>query len=1732
MPGPGSKKQSQRTKGNTKPSSSSEAAKLLAEAGTAPTGFIGFGTLSTPPAYVPASEGFDDGESSLDPDFRMVLRKVMKRDSTTKVKALQEVTALFREKDEELVKGVLPFWPRNYNKLANDVDYRVREAAQQALNALAIRMKKNLAPHLKSIMGCWLLSQCDTYPTVASAAQQAFQTAFPPAKQINAISFCKSEICEYLMDNLLKQTPLTLSDPKSTEKEDMENKYNRVLTSSLLAFRKLLTSLTSEQIQDLTGQLDQLLSDPKLWKHGKSSILSVRAGMFNFLAGVCQSCPDIANQHSKKISPYILHNLDEKDPVICPAVWEAALSLVNFVENCWKDISVEKAFWPKFRNFLANGCHGNACYVAADLLPFISKVPVGILGENNRFYEEFLSYFKQGLSKDQVQSSLSELSALTKAFMECSHFILKSCVKFKESSSFAKDVFLEQVYPVVQSSLVEEKSNLSKTSLYGMMGKLSTSIDMADIMDSYVGEFWTTLSDDVTVTMETMRDKSGIFFVDRLVHFVKCLVYPDVVVKTKSDTRVKFSTIGSKVEPSIQYSGNKVELTQSTKKFVEKLVLKSFGIAYHEKRKEYLHLFASLIELHPSETMLQEVISLCNEEKQSDQSNSSYFVFEICLPWLDQSQSSEENELNPEELISVLITFIPLLEKEDVLSLLIKLTQMLKSIRSFHCLFEKVLSAHRNRPGIKQWLGSQDLAVRLSDMAKSICHKSMQDSDMSEDEIQHGWNVITLVLSADGESVPQEAVETILATVLQSLKQIRDSPEAQKMDVAVRFVSIAMQSFFYHSKDCLRLPVATELLLMLFAISIERLNISEETASLAENAWNSGIGKVVKETGGLMHDGNVLSKAVEIVKCKLKHVQSFSGYDNLYGAVKRLLSAVKENLPCTDGNPNPVVASLMQQLYVITDVSAQTLNFTMVRRDLSYLDEPRVAGSSGVSMVSAMFTALYDAHLLYSNIEGASNTKTDEDVTECALTETEKDVLLLVIQTSSVLHIWTEEDRKTSSFPDVSMTTSQVNDLLTKIFQLVSIEDQKQLLTTALDSCTSKSYLWPLSLSTMLKYLSQNVEFTLSFDSLMDRCVELTEGCIQMLQACMAHLDIGSCTALSELMVARLLSCPKDAACSANGGFGALAVLNSSLRRTAKESLPDLLKAALSQIVTWRDEDPDLLLLDCRLSDVKPSHMLINTEMAVFLNTLVCQISRELSDKDWDFILCTTVSLIQTIEMSSSSILFSPLIENFVCAITELFAAIADCIQNKLPQAITVYPPNLKTEWDEFFSDSAYSVLLLVFHELIGSDEKSDPTKSKPSTITNGCRHLVLRSMGNALRYCPKQYLLDHKLPPCLRAEELSPLPDALQSLINHLCTYLTSTESSVQLTGFNLLLRVIPEVSQHYKDKDSTESKAEENTVRSPPQGMMDVMKASSLVVHDLVQDLPLGHTLGVAPHTEENRWCLSHLLVWEIVLQLFKNAPDELRQEYAGYLREHEYLDTVMFHLLRLMPTNPTQSYFQFPEQLDPKDDILSIQQLACGVYYHTLEIMPALARQWWKDQDRKTAGHVDRFTSKYVSPMLCTGEIKSVNVNDTSLQNITIKTRPATREVIATYALEEVSIEIVITLPPNYPLGNINVTSEKKVGVSAAQWDKWLLQLNIFLQHQNGSIIDGLRIWKRNIDKRFDGVDDCMICFSVLHSTNFQLPRMVCKTCKKKFHSACLYKWFQTSHNSTCPLCRNLF
>jgi hypothetical protein len=54
---------------------------------------------------------------------------------------------------------------------------------------------------------------------------------------------------------------------------------------------------------------------------------------------------------------------------------------------------------------------------------------------------------------------------------------------------------------------------------------------------------------------------------------------------------------------------------------------------------------------------------------------------------------------------------------------------------------------------------------------------------------------------------------------------------------------------------------------------------------------------------------------------------------------------------------------------------------------------------------------------------------------------------------------------------------------------------------------------------------------------------------------------------------------------------------------------------------------------------------------------------------------------------------------------------------------------------------------------------------------------------------------------------------------------------------------------------------------------------------------------------------------------------------------------------------------------------------------------------------------------------------------------------------------------------------------------------------------------------------------GVEECPICYMIVHASTGHLPKQECQTCHNKFHAACLYKWFSQAQKSvrTAPAAR---
>lgn len=208
-------------------------------------------------------------------------------------------------------------------------------------------------------------------------------------------------------------------------------------------------------------------------------------------------------------------------------------------------------------------------------------------------------------------------------------------------------------------------------------------------------------------------------------------------------------------------------------------------------------------------------------------------------------------------------------------------------------------------------------------------------------------------------------------------------------------------------------------------------------------------------------------------------------------------------------------------------------------------------------------------------------------------------------------------------------------------------------------------------------------------------------------------------------------------------------------------------------------------------------------------------------------------------------------------------------------------------------------------------------------------------------------------------------------------------------------------------------------------------------------------------------------------------------------------------------------------------------SMASFAGAIYGLMLRTLPAYVRGWFNDiRDRATSSAIESFTRTWCSPPLITNELSQIKKANLSDENFSVSVSKSANEVVATYTKDETGMDLVIRLPASYSLRPVDVDCTRSLGISEVKQRKWLLSMMSFVRDQNGALAEAIGIWKSNFDKEFDGVEECPICYSVIHTANHSLPRLACRTCKHKFHSACLYKWFSTSHKSNCPLCQSPF
>ena len=91
--------------------------------------------------------------------------------------------------------------------------------------------------------------------------------------------------------------------------------------------------------------------------------------------------------------------------------------------------------------------------------------------------------------------------------------------------------------------------------------------------------------------------------------------------------------------------------------------------------------------------------------------------------------------------------------------------------------------------------------------------------------------------------------------------------------------------------------------------------------------------------------------------------------------------------------------------------------------------------------------------------------------------------------------------------------------------------------------------------------------------------------------------------------------------------------------------------------------------------------------------------------------------------------------------------------------------------------------------------------------------------------------------------------------------------------------------------------------------------------------------------------------------------------------------------------------------------------------------------------------------------------------------------------------------------MALPACFPLRVPSSTGTKVGGIPEKTWRRYMLNMHALLLLCNGTVLDAVLLWRANVQKAFEGVEPCPICYAVIDSHNQSLPSQACRTCHHK-------------------------
>ncbi|KAH8804720.1 hypothetical protein F5884DRAFT_796984 [Xylogone sp. PMI_703] len=1634
---------------------------------TTGTGFGGFGFASAASSlsYLTAPP---DLSTISDANVVVSFKNLLKKDSTTKAKALEDLKAYVQqhpyEKDGGVEEPILDAWVQLYSRTSIDNSRRVRELSHDVQYELLKSARKRMEKHIPKIVGSWLAGTYDRDRGVARAARDGVSSFLDTIeKQALFWKRCQAQILQYAQE-AINETPETLSDERSVSPDDAQSKYYRVLGASLSLVLNLLLKLEHSVIAKYQDKYEGfLLNNKKLWALTSAEDAFVRRTVDQLLIACLDKQPGIVEQDLEIIShAFIAEGLRASQTTSAFQLIQALEKLTVHFSYAWT--SAYKSKRPplsRLRHFVEKGSQGGPAEYWNSLQSLVVSLPQEVLPVALEESIEFLTSLRGGVTnREEVRTNST---ASWTCYFETIKLLLSNLSNPLDQGKLCQ----ESVYPIFEQYLRPSLENnkwasANSISVVATAYILCTSIKEDSSQKSFNDE-WQRLAETLITSIKTSLPEQSKDF-------------------HKSQTSV--------VAESRRWFGLISEILKTVEPQVPKLDLYSpIGVL-----------------VQPSSAIINsalEVLVSRNGKPYSAAATIDAAIQQVptLLEILPDTQEAIE---------AFLSTYLSKLIISPSAEYLISSLNSLRASPRPGTFFKDV------------WLSAvHELLLYENDDNKFKSATALISNDAVADLAQQNSELQAFLYEAAVKSLQEGSNLALLESAL-SFNSFNESTLKQLLNLLIEYLESTRRDYVNNSLKALEIMSTTKpallqqpgnthiaLLSTLLALTelsdqnitprINNLRAVVENVSKADNDQDAAESPILHVIRQNLEIAGPQSLAIETLLQQAKTIIQTQGppidIGSLFPNSKRWLELL-----------SPLLSRPLNPALSITNPLHGSLSLIEVS------SPQRVTLPRDLKGYSAAFRMA-----LYSSQLALEEKFLDLDI------EIQVDILYLLMVVAEIATDQvglSEENMLWSSLldPDVA---GEVQEFTSTVRSCIASTVHGAKLWRDDNKDGSLSVIGVL-ISKLLKTSNSNTPTGFyaarALSSLLSELVE-RHGWQQN----------GSEDWLGRIDVLKS---------STSNVFGAIAILTGLREALGSSKIANnLCNRLISDIAGVKIDDNERTLRLLVLANAALS-IYNGEEVPVAKNRLIFAVQQILSRRE-----------------------LSPVAEKSLKE-DGVLAEICRTLQKLLPTIKDMYGPhwvrtlNLcqniwSTTKDGFVDDKLASVeaslrLVTVLRQLAANtddegedaedDTDDDSLKGAFSSHSEEIHHGIQDLLKlNRQRDTQPQRIVDEMI-----YRDVLKIPlyhiKKVDDDLSWLYPLLASDFRFVQSGAYHLLRLALQEAQEQL----SINVILEKRDAQLPEELMSLLLESPS------IDEFP-DEILATFPTAIR-----SYLLSWHLVFDSYIGASFKVRNDYTDNLKAGNYLPGLLGFLSDVLghssghPLNldragfDAQSICFYDMKLaETETDERNMQWLLINLYYLCLKYTPNLVKNWWIDcKQKQTRIAVEGWTGKFFSPLVIADALDEVtkwaaeqetpSEDDKELQ---VKVSKKSREIYAGYEVDDTEMKIVIRLPEIYPLEGVKVDGVNRVAVSEKKWTSWLMITQGVVTFSNGSITDGLSIFRKNVTGALKGQTECAICYSII-SSDKKIPDKRCQTCKNMFHSSCLFKWFATSNQSTCPLCRNTF